>query len=103
MPFYRTSDEQENHINEEMYYDPEYVIEFQGQTYHLCEHRYHLFETKLDSQRTLLIDPDSPRVFYDKQRYCSERSFAKERMTQGIPSRVAFLVIIAILAKIIIF
>lgn len=103
MPFYRTSDEQENHINEEMYYDPEYVIEFQGQTYHLCEHRYHLFETKLDSQRTLLIDPDSPRVFYDKQRYCSERSFAKERMTQGIPSRVVFLVIIAILAKIIIF
>ncbi|MBP8593579.1 MAG: hypothetical protein KBI35_04025 [Ruminococcus sp.] len=99
MPFYRTPDEEDKHINEEMYYDPEYVIEFQGQTYHLCEHRYHLFETKLDSERTLLIDPDSPKVFYDERRYLSERSFAKERMTQGIPSRVVFIVITAILAK----
>ena len=96
MPFYRTTKEEE-HKSAELYYDPEYVIEFSGKTYHLCERRFSLSPATMDSERTLYIDPSAPTVFFDERRYGSEYKEAKEKCFAGVGSRIVFIIITAIL------
>lgn len=80
---YRDPLEDESVKNGELYYDPEYIIQYNGETYHLCERRFSEYPVAVDSERTLYIDPDAPNVFFDLNRYASEYSREKKNCFAG--------------------
>ena len=80
---YRDPIEVESAKNGELYYDPEYVIQYNGETYHLCERRFSEYPVAVDSERTLYIDPEAPTVFFDLNRYASEYSREKKNCFAG--------------------
>ena len=90
---YRDPLEEESVIHGELYYDPEYIIQYNGETYHLCERRFSDYPISVDSERTLYIDPDAPNVFFDVNRYGSEYSRERKNCKAGAGAYWGFFLI----------
>ena len=93
LPFYRRyegSDEDGNPHIGEPYYDPEYVYEYEGKSYHVSEHRRTVFGAFQDSERTVYVCPGNSTIFYDERRYAEEMKDNSDNILSGIPSRLIF-------------